>query len=71
MRYLDLFAGLRGWSDPARARGHDVTTLDFDRRFGSDFSVDILTVESLADLEREREADSTSCSRARHANGFR
>ena len=40
---LDLFAGLGGWSEAFRARGHDVLTLDIDPRFGCDITADILT----------------------------
>jgi len=41
VRVLDLFAGLRGWSDPWKARGHEVLTLDNEPSFGSDVTVDI------------------------------
>lgn len=44
MRVLDLFAGLRGWSDPFRERGHEVCTLDYDRRFDVDIHADIIDV---------------------------
>lgn len=43
MNVLDLFAGLGGWSAPFRERGHDVRTLDYDRRFDVDYCEDILT----------------------------
>ena len=42
MRVLDLFAGLRGWSDPFRERGHEVFTVDFDPKFDVDLVEDIL-----------------------------
>jgi site-specific DNA-cytosine methylase len=42
VKVLDLFAGLRGWSDPFAERGHDVVTLDLDARFESDITADIL-----------------------------
>lgn len=42
MKVLDLFAGLGGWSAVARARGHDVRTLDFDPKFECDYVADIL-----------------------------
>lgn len=42
MKVLDLFAGLRGWSDPWKARGHEVVTLDNDPAFESDLTMDIL-----------------------------
>jgi hypothetical protein len=41
VRVLDLFAGLRGWSDPWKARGHEVLTLDNEISFGSDITMDI------------------------------
>lgn len=41
MKVLDLFAGLRGWSDPWKARGWDVATLDNEEHFGSDITADI------------------------------
>lgn len=44
MRVLDLFAGLGGWSNVARERGHEVRTLDNDPRFGCDYTMDILRV---------------------------
>lgn len=44
LRVLDLFAGLGGWSEAARDRGHDVRTLDLDPRFGTDYVVDIRDV---------------------------
>lgn len=55
-RAVDLFSGLRGWSGPFFDAGWDVTTLDNDTdgEFGADFAVDILTVSSLAELERGR-----------------
>lgn len=52
MRVLDLFSGLEGWATAFRAAGHDVVTLDFDPKFGADIVADILTVKSLAELER-------------------
>jgi hypothetical protein len=42
MKVLDLFAGLRGWSGPWAERGHEVLTLDFDPKFESDITMDIL-----------------------------
>ena len=42
MRVLDLFAGLEGWSQPFRERGHDVISLDNDPRFGCDITADLL-----------------------------
>lgn len=55
MRTLDLFAGLKGWSAPALARGHSVVTLDFDPKFHADHVLDILEVQSLTELERDDE----------------
>jgi hypothetical protein len=46
MKVLDLFAGLRGWSDPFKERGHEVLTLDFDETFTPDFCADILVWDS-------------------------
>jgi site-specific DNA-cytosine methylase len=44
VRLLDLFSGLRGWSEPFAERGHEVLTLDFAPRFGADMTADILEV---------------------------
>lgn len=52
MNVLDLFSGLEGWAGAAKALGHDTVTLDLDPRFGADHVRDILTVRSLAELER-------------------
>jgi len=41
IRVLDLFAGLRGWSDTFAERGHDVRTLDYDDRFDVTYLIDI------------------------------
>lgn len=41
MRVIDLFSGLRGWSDPFLARGHEVVTVDLDPRFGADMIADV------------------------------
>lgn len=49
MRVLDLFAGLRGWSDPFAERGHDVFSVDNDPRFDVSSHADILTLTA-ADL---------------------
>lgn len=51
LRVLDLFSGLEGWSAPFRNRGHDVVTLDIDPKFGADYQVDFLSVDSLHDLD--------------------
>lgn len=43
MKVLDLFAGLKGWSDPFTERGHDVRTLELDSDFpGITYYADIL-----------------------------
>lgn len=44
LRVLDLFAGLGGWSQAFRARGHRVTTLDIEPAFQPTVCVDILAV---------------------------
>lgn len=44
MRVLDLFCGLKGWSAPFAARGHEIVTLDFDASFAPDIYADILEV---------------------------
>lgn len=41
MKVLDLFSGLRGWSDPFRERGHETFTVDLDPKFGADLVADI------------------------------
>ena len=41
MRVLDLFSGLRGWSDPFKERGHDVFAIDIDKRFDADAYEDV------------------------------
>jgi Site-specific DNA methylase len=45
VKVLDLFCGLKGWSQPFAARGHDVVSLDLDPRFHPDIQADILEVE--------------------------
>jgi hypothetical protein len=47
VKVLDLFSGLRGWSDPWAARGHEVFTLDLEPSFEADLQMDI------RDLRRE------------------
>ena len=51
LKILDLFSGLEGWSTPAKARGHEVVTLDFDPKFGADHVLDITMLPDLAALE--------------------
>lgn len=41
MKVLDLFAGLKGWSEPFEARGHEVFSIDLDERFDVDLHADI------------------------------
>lgn len=41
MKVLDFFAGLQGWSEPWRERGHEVFTVDWDERFDVDLHADI------------------------------
>lgn len=42
LNVLDLFAGLGGWSNPWRARGHNVITIDNDERFGCTYTADVM-----------------------------
>jgi len=42
LRVLDLFSGLESVAKGFRARGHSVTTLDFERSFNPDICMDIL-----------------------------
>lgn len=49
MRVLDLFAGLGGWSAPARNRGHVVTRVEIETRMEAEVHADILTLTT-ADL---------------------
>lgn len=42
MRVLDLFSGLKGWSEPFIEHGHDVITLDNEPEFKPDYCMDIL-----------------------------
>lgn len=47
LRVLDLFAGLRGWSDPFAARGHQTLTVEYDYSFeGIDLYRDILNIDA-------------------------
>ena len=52
MRVVDLFSGLGGWARIARERGHDVTTLDLDPRFGADVVEDVASWDPPAELVR-------------------
>lgn len=49
-KVLDLLSGLKGWSAAFTDRGHDVTTLDLDPRFGADHVRDLMTVGDLSEL---------------------
>ena len=44
LRILDLYAGLGGWSAPARERGHDVVRVELDERLEAEVHADILTL---------------------------
>lgn len=45
MKVLDLFAGLKGWSEPFAERGHSVFTIDYDTKFDVDLYQDISTLK--------------------------
>lgn len=49
MRVLDLFAGLEGWSQPFRDRGHEVFSIDIDKQFDVSLHADIMEL-TLDDL---------------------
>lgn len=44
MKVLDLFAGLRGWSEPFGARGHEVFSVDLEEKFDVTLHADIETL---------------------------
>ena len=46
MNVLDLFCGLKGWSQAFVDRGHHVLTVDIDRRFNPDICEDILKLKA-------------------------
>jgi hypothetical protein len=46
MKVLDLFAGLRGWSQAFKERGHQVFTIDIDEQFDVDLHLDILKLKA-------------------------
>lgn len=50
LRVLDLFCGLKGWSAPFAARGHQTYTLDLVASFEPTYPADILTWEPPAEL---------------------
>ena len=45
MKMLDLFAGLEGWSEPWRAAGHEVFSVDYDPAFDVDLHADIFDLK--------------------------
>jgi hypothetical protein len=44
VRVLDLFSGLRGWSEPWKERGHETFTVDIEPRFEPDLCIDMLNL---------------------------
>lgn len=46
MMVLDLFCGLRGWSQPFIDRGHDTWGIDIDPAFEPDVCADLLDVDA-------------------------
>jgi len=46
MLVVELFAGLKGWSNPFVERGHEVWTTDVNPLFGCDLTADILGVSA-------------------------
>jgi len=50
LRVLDLFSGLNGWGDPFRDTGHEVFSIDNDRRFDADAYLDIGDVAAVLDV---------------------
>ena len=46
MKVLDLFSGLGGWSQAFRDRGHEVITVDIEKKFNPDICKDIMSLES-------------------------
>lgn len=51
LKVLDLFSGLKGWSEPFTKEGHEVVTLDFDRKFNCTITADILDI-GIDDIRR-------------------
>lgn len=45
LKVLDLFAGLEGWSKPFRERGHQVFSVDIDKKFKVDLHRDIMELK--------------------------
>lgn len=52
MKVVDLFCGLKGWSDPFAERGHEVFTTDIDPKFNATITSDILdlTADDIRDV---------------------
>lgn len=44
MKVLDLFSGLGGWSAAFKDRGHDVITVDIEKKFNPTICKDIMQV---------------------------
>ena len=47
LRVLDLFSGLGGWGAAFRDRGHDVTSIDYEPRFGSSLVLSVMDIKAL------------------------
>lgn len=45
MKELDLFAGLKGWTEPFADRGHETFTVELNPAFAPDLQMDILDLE--------------------------
>lgn len=41
MKIIDLYSGLRGWSEPWEERGHEVCAIDHDERFDAEIHADV------------------------------
>jgi hypothetical protein len=50
MNVLDLFSGLKGWSQAFADRGHNVTSVDIDIKFKPSFHIDIMDIKDITDL---------------------
>jgi hypothetical protein len=46
MKVVDLFCGMKGWSEPFRERGHEVWTTDINPRFEPSLAIDILDLSA-------------------------
>jgi len=47
LNVLDLFSGLKGWSQAFEDRGHTVVTVDIDEKFNPTICQDIMTLETM------------------------